>query len=69
VVFQAKMSTGGMQAGSTSKQLRLPLPSAQTTTWWFSQYVYDVQVSAGGKITTTQRGILRVEPDVTASLA
>jgi hypothetical protein len=69
VVFQARLTLGGLVAGSTDKQLRLPLPSAQTTTWGYDQYVYDVQVSASGKINTTQRGFVNMTPDVTASVA
>lgn len=67
VVFQARLSAGGMVPGDASDQLRMPLPSAQTTTWWLEQYVYDVQVSAGGKIVTTQRGLIRMTADATAA--
>jgi hypothetical protein len=69
VVFQAQLSVGGLSPGASSDQLRLPLPSARTTTWWRDQYAYDVQVLASGKITTTQRGLIRMTADVTASIA
>ncbi len=69
VVFQARLSTGGLLPGSTDAQLKLPLPSAQTTTWWLDEYVYDVQVAAAGKITTTQRGVINMTADATASIS
>ncbi|UOF77319.1 hypothetical protein [Caudoviricetes sp.] len=69
VVFQARLSNGGIQAYS-SNTLLLPLPHDQTTTWGFDAYVYDVQVlTTAGKVITTQRGTLRMTPDVTASVA
>jgi hypothetical protein len=69
VVFQAQLSIAGLLPGASSDQLRLPLPHARTATWWRDRYVYDVQVLAGGKITTTQRGQLTMTADATASIA
>jgi hypothetical protein len=69
VVYQARLSTGGFEIGSTDAQLRLLIPSAQTTTWGSDRYVYDVQVAASGKVITTQRGFIMMTPDATASIA
>ncbi len=44
----------------------LELTSAQTLALQFDRYVYDIQVTTGaGKVYTTQRGELRMTPDVT----
>ena len=52
---------------SATSAADLDLTSTQTLALVLDQYVYDIQVitASGSKVFTTQRGTLRVSPDVT----
>lgn len=52
--------------GASSLTATLTIPSASTSIWTLPLYVYDIQVtSATGAKYTTQRGKIRMGPDVT----
>lgn len=67
-IFQASLLGGGILPEGASS-VRLTLPHAATAAWMADEYVYDVQVSTvAGLLTTTQRGFVRIEPDVTRAV-
>lgn len=63
----ASLTTTLVGSGTYTADLQLSHADTLTLTLASGQYVYDVQITtaSGGKIYTTQRGMLRVTPDAT----
>src|SRR5688572_10346161 len=62
-IFQVSLLGGGITTEG-AYSVRLALPHTQTVLWTFNEYVHDVQISTvTGKLTTTQRGLVRVLGD------
>lgn len=63
-ISQAELGDGIAVTGALT--VAIVIPSSETVGWVDDSYVYDIQVlTSTNKIRTTQRGSLRIQPDVT----